>query len=97
MPIYPGVSRDLSIIVDKTLPWSEIDREAREAGGEALESVSFLDTFEGPGVPEGRHSLHFGLTFRKADRTLTGNEVDASVRAIVEACAARFGAALRAS
>ena len=97
VPIYPGVSRDLSLIVDRALPWSEIDRAARDSGGETLESVGFLDTFEGPGVPEGRHSLHFGLTFRRADRTLTGTEVDASVRAIVEACAAQFGAALRAS
>ena len=36
----------------------------------------FLDTFQGGDIPADRHSLHFGLTFRHPERTLTGDEVD---------------------
>ncbi|RUL88894.1 phenylalanine--tRNA ligase subunit beta [Tautonia sociabilis] len=95
VPVYPAVSRDLSLVVDKALPWAELARVARSTGGPTLESIQFLDTFEGPGIPKGRHSLHFGLTFRHSDRTLTGEEVDASIRAIVDACRTRFDATLR--
>ncbi|MEW4567727.1 phenylalanine--tRNA ligase subunit beta [Tautonia sp. JC769] len=97
VPIYPGVMRDLSLVVEKSLPWSSLAEAARDAGGSLLESVEFLDTFEGAGIPEGCHSLHFGLTFRSADRTLTGEEVEASIRKIIDACRARFNATLRAS
>jgi phenylalanyl-tRNA synthetase beta chain len=95
LPTFPAVERDLSLIVEQSLPWAELADAARKAGGASLESLAFLDTFSGGNVPEGRHSLHFGLTFRNPDRTLTGEEVERAIRAVVEACAARFGATLR--
>ena len=96
VPVYPAVTRDLSLVVDRALPWSELATAAKEAGGSTLESVQFLDTFEGQGIAEGRHSLHFGLSFRRLDRTMTGEEVDRSVQSIVDACRSRFDATLRA-
>jgi len=95
VPTYPSVQRDLSLVVETSLPWSELAGAARSAAGPTLESLTFLDTFAGAGIPEGRHSLHFGLTFRHPERTLTGDEVDRQVQAIVEACKNRFEAALR--
>lgn len=93
---YPSVERDLSLIVEQSLPWSELADAARKAAGSSLVSLAFLDTFSGANIPEGKHSLHFGLTFRHPDRTLTGEEVERSVQAVAEACATRFGATLRA-
>ena len=93
---YPAVERDLSLVVERSLTWSEVASAARVAAGTALESLAFLDTFAGGNLPEGSHSLHFGLTFRHLERTLTGEEVERSVQAVVASLAARFGATLRA-
>ncbi len=95
LPSYPAVSRDLSIVVDRNLPWSELAGAVRQAAGSSLESLSYLDTFEGGNVPSGRHSLHFGLRFRHPERTLTGDEVDQSMQAVIAACRSRFDAELR--
>ena len=95
LPPFPAVERDLSLVVDRSLRWSELSAVATLAAGHALEAVEFLDTFAGGNIPEGRHSLHFGLRFRHPDRTLTGEEVEQSVRAVVESCATRFAAVLR--
>jgi phenylalanyl-tRNA synthetase beta chain len=95
LPVFPTVERDLSLVVDRALPWSELSAAVAEAAGPTLEAVDFLDTFAGGNVPEGRHSVHFGLRFRDPGRTLTGDEVERSVRAVVDACAGHFGAALR--
>ncbi len=92
LPAFPATARDLSLVVDRALPWSEVEAAARAAGGPSLESVEFLDTFD---LPDGKHSLHFGLTFRHPGRTLTGEEADRAVQAIVASCSARFGATLR--
>jgi phenylalanyl-tRNA synthetase beta chain len=95
LPPFPTVARDLSLLIDRSLPWSELAGAVAEAAGPTLDGVQFLDTFLGGNVPEGRHSVHFGLRFRHLERTLTGEEVDRSVQAIVAACAARFAAVLR--
>jgi phenylalanyl-tRNA synthetase beta chain len=95
LPAYPGVSRDLSIVVDRGLPWSELASAVRQAAGADLEALSYFDTFEGGNVPSGRHSLHFGLRFRNPQRTLTGEEVDQAMQAVIAACRSRFAADLR--
>ena len=63
--------------------------------GRLLESLEYLDTFEGGNLPEGMQSVHFSMAFRHPERTLTGEEVEAAVRSIVAACEARFQARLR--
>ena len=95
MPTLPAVARDLSLLVPRSLPWSELAGVAGRAGGPMLESIVYLDAFRGGNVPEDRQSIHFGLRFRHPERTLTGDEVEKAVQAIVEACASRFEATLR--
>ncbi|CAN5891104.1 phenylalanine--tRNA ligase subunit beta [soil metagenome] len=95
LPAYPAITRDLSLVVDRSIPWAELAEAARGVSGPTLESITFLDTFEGGNLPEDRHSLHFGLTFRHPERTLNGEEADAAIHAIIEACRSRFDASLR--
>ena len=91
----PLVARDLSLVVDRSLPWAELAGAARSVAGETLESVEFLDHFQGDGIPEGRHSVHFGLKFRHPGRTLTGEEVERSIKAVLNACVEKFSATQR--
>jgi phenylalanyl-tRNA synthetase beta chain len=95
LPPFPGVARDLSLVVAKNLPWAELASAARKAAGGTLESLSYFDTFAGGDIPADRHSLHFGLRFRHADRTLTSDEVDRAIQSVVDECRVRFGATLR--
>lgn len=95
LPPFPAVDRDLSLVVDRGLSWAELSAAVKSSAGKSLESVAFLDTFHGGNIPEGRHSVHFGLRFRHPERTLTGEEVERSVREVIEACSVRFAATLR--
>ena len=82
------MDRDLSLVVPRSLPWSDLAAAVTKAAGPTLEEITYLDTFQGGNVPEGKQSLHFGLRFRHPGRTLTGDEVERAVKAIVDACAA---------
>ncbi len=95
LPPFPTVARDLSLVVPKSLAWSDLAEVAAGAGGPRLEAIDYLDAFRGGNIPDDRQSVHFGLRFRHPERTLTGDEVEEAVRAIVEACASRFQATLR--
>ncbi len=70
----PSIVRDISIVVDDTLPAAAVRGTIRSAAPSTLVSIVEFDRYQGKGVPEGRVSLSLRLTFRAADRTLTDAE-----------------------
>ena len=71
-----------ALVVDDATAAADVQKQlakvARAASGNAfaLESVAVFDVYRGAGVPEGKKSLAFSLTFRASDRTLTDDEVN---------------------
>jgi phenylalanyl-tRNA synthetase beta chain len=94
-PRFPPVRRDLAFIVDASIPAGRVRSALEDAAGEILGSALLFDVFEGPPLPEGTKSLAFSVDFRAADRTLTDEEADGAVGAIVERLARDVGARLR--
>jgi len=95
VPRFPPIHRDLAFTVDETMAAEEIEGAIRAAGGDLVDSVELFDVFRGGPVPEGKKSLAFSVDFRAADRTLTDQEAEAAVEAIVGRLSERFGAELR--
>ncbi|MEW5762777.1 MAG: phenylalanine--tRNA ligase subunit beta [Bacillota bacterium] len=95
LPRFPSVNRDLAVIIDAAVPAAAVLAAVREAGGPLLQEVSIFDVFRGPQIPAGCRSLAFAMRFRAPDRTLTEEEVNARLEAIVDALASRWGAQLR--
>ena len=55
--------------------WLELARSAT-GGTFSLETVGIFDVYQGAGLPEGKKSLAFSLSYRSAERTLTDDEVN---------------------
>jgi phenylalanyl-tRNA synthetase beta chain len=85
LPRYPSIVRDISIVVDETLPAAAVRGTIRSTAPSTLVSVSEFDRYQGKAVPEGRVSLSLRLTFRDPERTLTDDEVQAATEHIVDA------------
>ncbi|OJW18717.1 MAG: phenylalanine--tRNA ligase subunit beta [Planctomycetales bacterium 71-10] len=96
LPSYPAVVRDLSLVLDRSVTWAELEAVVRENAGGSFREAHYLDTFRGGNLGDQKQSVHFAMTFRRDDRTLTGEEVDEAVKAVVEACSRKLGATLRA-
>jgi phenylalanyl-tRNA synthetase beta chain len=96
IPRFPPVRRDLAFIVDEGVPAGAVGEAIREAGGPLVDTVVLFDVFTGRPVPDGKKSLAFSVDFRAPDRTLTDEETDQAVAAIVAHLAGEFGAELRA-
>jgi phenylalanyl-tRNA synthetase beta chain len=79
----PAVLRDLSILCDPAMAYAAIAARIREAAGPSLRSVALGDRYEGPPVPVGKVSLTVTLRYQEPLRTLTGEEVQASVAKVV--------------
>jgi phenylalanyl-tRNA synthetase beta chain len=85
LPRYPSSARDISIIVDETLPAETVRGTIRAAAPDTLVSVREFDRYQGKGVPDGRVSLSLRLTFRSLERTLTDAEVEMAMKDILTA------------
>jgi phenylalanyl-tRNA synthetase beta chain len=97
---FPRVVRDVSLLVDRSIPYGDIiaaTRRTKAEGdrAEAFESVALVDRYEGKGIPSGKVSLTLSFSYRRPDRTLTQDEVDAMHARLVELLEGRFGAVRR--
>jgi phenylalanyl-tRNA synthetase beta chain len=95
MSRFPSVTRDVAFLLPREVPAAEAGRVIQEAAGEEVESVSLFDAFEGKPLPAGKRNLAYSLVFRRADRTLTDEEADASMERIRAALREKLGAQIR--
>ncbi len=96
VPRFPPVRRDLAFVVPDGVPAGALQAVLDDAGGSLLDRSTLFDVFAGGTIQEGRKSLAFALEFRAPDRTLTDEEVEPVVAAIVDRVRSELGAELRA-
>jgi phenylalanyl-tRNA synthetase beta chain len=95
IPRFPPVHRDLAFIVDAATPAEAVRTALVDAAGGLVGSVRLFDLHVGDPVPAGKKSLAFAVNFRAPDRTLTDDEVDRAVAAMVDGLKRDFGGELR--
>lgn len=81
---YPTVKKDIAILADKNIEASQIAMQIKKAAGSLLISSEVFDLYTGKGIPEGKKSLAYSLTFGSNDRTLTDEEINAILNKIIE-------------
>lgn len=95
LPKFPAVTRDIAVVVDKSVPQGHVIKIINERGGKILESVSLFDCYEGAQLASGKKSLAYSLSFRAPDRTLTDEDVSKSMKKILNGLETALGATLR--
>lgn len=95
LPRFPGIERDLSIIVDEPVTWRQVEQCVKDAAPQMLEDLQFLTIFRGKQIGKGKKSLSLRLYFRNPDATLRHDEVDPQVNAVIEKLKQGVAAELR--
>lgn len=88
IPKFPGIARDIAVLVQKGTKVETVQNVIEREGGELLWDTDLFDAYEGAAVGAGRESLAFRLLFQSTERTLR----DVEVRALME----RVSGALKA-
>jgi phenylalanyl-tRNA synthetase beta chain len=94
-PRMPAVIQDLAVVVSAEQRADSALAAIREAGTPLLEAVELYDEYRGERLGEDRKSWTFRMTYRAADRTLTGAEAQKCHDAIALALRVRVGAEVR--
>lgn len=92
---FPVATQDVALVVDASVPATDVEAALRDGAGELLESLRLFDVFAGEQIGEGKKSLAYALRFRAPDRTLTADEASAARDAAVAVAVERLGATLR--
>lgn len=92
---FPRVERDSAFLLDRSVPYSEIEQFLSDLEIPALRDVRPFDRYEGKGIPEGKVSLALNFVYQSTERTLNSDEVNEWHERIVQAFRERFGASLR--
>jgi len=90
-PAFPGVERDLALLVPRELPVERVREVIDGAGGGHLERVEIFDLYEGEGIPEGTRSVAFRLHFVSPERTLKDEDVDEATARVVRTLEEELG------
>ena len=75
LPKFPGISRDLAILVDASVSVGSLEKIIRKKGGKLLAETELFDVYTGSQVGEGKKSVAFSLLFRSPEKTLSDAEI----------------------
>lgn len=92
---FPEVSRDLAIVLDKTVSGGEILQSVREFAGEYLVDLRIFDVYQGDAVEKSKKSIALGLTLQHPSRTLSDDDINGIINSCVKGLEAKFNAKLR--
>ncbi len=95
VPKFPGVVRDLSLLVDTGVAFRAIREVLDKLAPPLLESWELRDRFAGKGIPEGKVGLTLRFRYRHPGRTLVAEDVDLIEKDIVGALRSALSIQLR--
>ena len=82
---YPSVTRDISMVMPKTILAGQIEEIIEKKAGKILESYTLFDIYEGDQIMEGYKSMAYSITYRALDRTLEEKAVSEAENRILKA------------
>ena len=91
---FPAVTRDISMVVPRTVTAYEIEEILAQRGGKILESYRLFDIYEGEHIMKGYKSMAYSLVFRHPDKTMEESEITSAMNKILNGLAT-IGAELR--
>ncbi|KUP20987.1 phenylalanine--tRNA ligase subunit beta [Paenibacillus sp. DMB5] len=92
---FPGMERDIAVVVDEAVPAGHLLDVIRENGGTLLQNVQVFDVYTGGKMESGKKSVAISLLYRHTEHTLTDEEVSEVHEKVVSALQQTFGAELR--
>jgi phenylalanyl-tRNA synthetase beta chain len=92
---FPHIRRDISFTVPADVAFATLSERVSVAAGSLLKQLSAFDLYQGKGVEIGRKSIALGLILQDLSRTLTDDEADRVVQAVLQDLGSNLDARIR--
>ena len=92
---FPAVSRDLALLVDKSVEFARIEQIAFAADRKFLKKVTLFDVYEGKNLEAGKKSYAVNFLLQDDTKTMNDKQTDAVMAKIIASLEKQIGAKLR--
>ncbi len=96
IPMYPSVSRDIALVMDKDVATYDVCRKIIQASKQLVKETKIFDVYEGEHIGANKKSVAINLIFQDPKGTLEENTINAVMEKILESVSKEFDAVLRA-
>ena len=83
VPKYPAVSRNLALLLDKSVDFAQVEQVARQTEKKLLKKVELFDVYEGKNLPEGKKSYAVNFILQDAEKTMNDKAIDAIMNKLI--------------
>ncbi len=95
LPKYPAVRRDLALLVDNNVTFSQIESLAYASEKRLLKDVSLFDVYEGRNLEPGKKSYAVAFMLQDESQTLNDKQIDKVMNSIIHNLETKLDAKLR--
>ncbi len=92
---FPPVKRDLALLVDKNVLFSDIEKVAQETDRKLLKEIYLFDVYEGKNLPEGKKSYAVSFILQDESKTLNEKQIDNLMSRLIKNLETKLNASLR--
>lgn len=92
---FPTVSRDLALLIDKSVEFGQIEQIAYASDKKFLKKVELFDVYEGEKLPDGKKSYAVNFVLQDETKTMNDKQTDAVMKKIITNLEKQLGATLR--
>ena len=92
---FPAVQRDLAIIVDKQIAYSDIESTIKENNILSLKNIKLFDIFESEKIGIDKKSMAVNFTFSDETKTLADSDTDSMMKKIISSLEKQLQATIR--
>jgi phenylalanyl-tRNA synthetase beta chain len=83
IPVFPEVNRDLSLVLDKSVTYKQIEQIVSSTAGKYLQKITLFDVFEGKPLPDGQKSYTFNMVLYDNEKTMNDKQIDAIMQKLI--------------
>ncbi len=94
---FPQVQRDLSILVDKKVPYKEVEELVKSLHIKELQQIRLFDVFENEKLGENKKSFAINFTFLDKEKTMTDEEIESIMNKIISNIESKVDAVIRSN
>ncbi len=95
IPKFPSVSRDLALLIDKSVEFRQIEEIARQTEKKFLKKVELFDVYEGDKLPVGKKSYAVNFILQDAEKTMGDKQIEAIMQKLIQNLKQKLNAELR--
>jgi phenylalanyl-tRNA synthetase beta chain len=95
IPKFPAVRRDFALMLNKEVPFKDLEEIAYQTEKKLLKDLSLFDVYTGDKLPKGKKSYAVSFTLQDESKTLTDKHIDKIMNKIKNAYEKQLGAELR--